>query len=165
MSEKFKLYDKTEKYNFKYLLDHYVSNQNEIKKFLKKILVKNVFKEAYKILFGNDDYKLLNKKYLKELIDNRIRFAPIRPFGSAALTDKMSLNTYISAIKRDIEKDRNSEEIQLILNTGCYVSIGEHEIFNLLDGLPHYEKNCLLSIKTPRKKNFDGEAEGGLYLE
>ena len=41
----------------------------------------------------------------------------------------------------------------------------EHEIFHLLFSLPYYEKNCLFSIKTPKKKNYEGEAEGGLYLE
>ena len=158
-------YEIEERYNFNYLIIYYVSNQNKIKIFLKKILVKRVFKEAYSILFGNDEYKLLNKKYLQELIDNRLKFAPIRPYGAAALSDKMSLSTYISAIKKEIKSDRDSDEIKLILNTGCFVSIGEHEIFHLLDSLPHYENNCLLSINAPRKKNFDGEAEGVIYLE
>ena len=133
---------------------------------MKNILIKNVFKEAYKILFGNDEYKLLNERYLEEFVDKRLKFAPIRPFGSAALSDKMSLNTYIAAKKRLIQ-DVESDEIRLILNTGCYVSIEEHEIFHLLDCLPYYENNCSISIKTPRKKNYNynGKAEGGIYLE
>ena len=164
LSNKFDKYDKEEKYNFKYLIDNFVSNQNEIKSFLKIILKKNVFKEAYKILFGNEEYKLLNDRYLEEFIDKRLKFAPIRPYGSSALSDKMSLNTYIVAKKRIIQYIK-SEEIELILNTGCYVSIEEHEIFHLLDFLPYYENNCSKSIKTPRKKNYNGEVEGGIYLE
>ena len=166
MSESFKYvqYELEERYNFNYLVENYVSNQNEIKEFLKIILVKNVFKEAYKILFGDDDYKLSNNRYLEELIDKRLKFVPIRPLDSAALSDKMSLNTYIVAKKREIINE-DSENIKLILNTGCYVLIEEHEIFHLLDCLPHYENNCSFSIKTPRKKNYEGEAEGGKYLE
>ena len=164
LSSKFDMYDKEEKYNFKYLIDNYVSNQNEIKSFLKNILIKNVFKEAYKILFGNEEYKLLNDRYLEEFIDKRLKFAPIRPYGSAALSDKMSLNTYIVAKKRIIQNIK-SEEIELILNTGCYVLIEEHEIFHILDCLPYYENNCSKPIKTPGKKNYNGEAEGGIYLE
>ena len=164
LSRKFDKYDKDEKYNFKYLIDNYVSNQNEIKSFLKNILIKNVFKEAYKILFGNEEYKLLNDRYLEEFIDKRLKFAPIRPYGSAALSDKMSLNTYIVAKKRIIQNIK-SEEIELILNTGCYVLIEEHEIFHILDCLPYYENNCSKPIKTPGKKNYNGEAEGGIYLE
>ena len=164
LSRKFDKYDKDEKYNFKYLIDNYVSNQNEIKSFLKNILKKNVFKEAYKILFGNEEYKLLNDRYLDEIIDKKLKFAPIRPYDSASLLDKMSLNTYIVAKKRIIQ-NANSEEIELILNTGCYVSIEEHEIFHLLDCLPYYENNCSKPIKTPGKKHYNGEAEGGIYLE
>ena len=166
MSESFKYveYELEERYNFNYLIENYVSNQNEIKKFLKIILVKNVFKEAYKILFGDDNYKLSNKRYLEELIDKRLKFAPIKPLGFSALSDKMSLNIYITAKKREIINE-DSENMKLILNTGCYVSIGEHEIFQLLNYLPHYESNCLFSIKTPRKKNYEGEAEGGKYLD
>ena len=136
LSNKFDKYDKDEKYNFKYLIDNFVSNQNEIKSFLKIILKKNVFKEAYKILFGNEEYKLLNDRYLEEFIDKRLKFAPIRPYGSASLSDKMSLNTYIVAKKRIIQYIK-SEEIELILNTGCYVSIEEHEIFHYLNCLPY----------------------------
>ena len=166
LNEKYKDYILEEKYNFKYLIDNYVSNQNEIKKFLKNILVKNVFIEAYSILFGNDnEYKLLNKRYLNELIDNRLKFAPIRPYSAAALSDKMSLNTFIVAKPRTIIGKEITGKIKLILETGCYVSIEEHEIFHLLDSLPHYENNCTKSIKTPRKKNYKGEAEGGVYLE
>ena len=164
LSDRFNIYDDNEKYNFDYLINHYVSNQNEIKLFLKNILKKKVFQEAYQILFGNNKYKLLNERYLEEFIDKRLKFAPIKPFDSAALTDKMSLNTYISA-KRRVLQNEISKNLNIILITGCYVSIEEHEIFQLLHCLPHYENNCLLSIKTPRKKNFLGQAEGGIYLE
>ena len=164
LSDRFNEYNDNEKYNFEYLVNNYVSNQNEIKLFLKNILKKKVFQEAYQILFGNNNYKLLNERYLKEFIDKRLKFAPIKPFNSAALTDKMSLNTYISTKERVVQNEI-SKKINIILNTGCYVLIEEHEIFHLLDCLPHYENNCSLSIKTPRKKNFIGEVEGGIYLE
>ena len=157
-------YELEERYNFDYLINNYAPNQNKIKKFLTTILVKKVFKDAYKILFGNVDYKLLNERYLDELINKRLKFAPIRPFDSTALSDKMSLNTYIAAQKREMS-DEELDGTKLLLKTGCYALIEEHEIFHLLGCLPHYENNCSLSIKTPRKKNYEGKAEGGLYLE
>lgn len=165
--------EKEEKYNFDYLINNFVPNQKKIREFLKKILQKNVFIELNKILFGDDnDYKLLNNRYLTEFIDNRLKFAPIRPFGCAAASDKLSLNTYICAKKRKIffnlngeEGDLEDKEVEEILNTGNYVLIEEHEIFHLLDSIPYYENNCSLSIETPRKKNYDGETEGGKYLE
>ena len=101
---------------------------------------------------------------MDELINKRLKFAPIRPFDSTALSDKMSLNTYIAAQKREMS-DEELDGTKLLLKTGCYALIEEHEIFHLLGCLPHYENNCSLSIKTPRKKNYEGKAEGGLYLE
>ena len=80
--------------------------------------------------------KNFDVRYLNEFIDKRLKFAPIRPYGSAALTDKISLNTYIAAKKRVIQIEGSKNYIP-ILNTGCYVLIGEHEIFNLLDCLPY----------------------------
>ena len=160
--------EQEEKYNFNYLINNYVSNQNQIKEFLKKIFKKNVFIEINQLLFGDDnDYKLLNDRYLNEFIDKRLKFAPIRPFECAGVSDKLSLNTYICAKKRVsyITLTECIEELEKILNTGNYILIEENEIFHLLGCIPYYENNCSSSIKTPRKKNYNGETEGGKYLE
>ena len=160
------------KYNFDYLSKICVCNQDKIKCFLKTILTKKVFLDIYEILFGNKEYKYLNKEYVDELIDNRIKFVPIGSFDSLALSDKMSISTIIF-IKDKAIKDSNlyyeTEEIEYevkkeILNTGRYVTIELHEIFHLFNCIPYYENNCSLSIKTPRKKNFE-DCEGGNYLE
>jgi len=167
-----KHFTNNKKYNFDYLSKYSVKNQDKIKSFLKTILTKKVFLDIYEILFGNKEYKYLKKAYLDELIDNRIKFVPIGPLDSLALSDKISISTMIS-IKDKIIKDTNqdngiieiSNEIKNeILSTGSYVSIGEHEIFHLFNCIPYYENNCSLSIKTPRKKYFN-ECEGGRYLE
>lgn len=160
---------KEEKYSFNYLLNNHVNakNQNEIKQFLKNILKKRVFVDVYEILFGNKNSKLLNERYLEELIEKRFIFAPIRPGNTLAVSDKISLNTLLSTKQRDINSKTNKikfENLKEILNTGNYVLNGEHEIFHLLNCIPYYENNCSISINTPRKKNVE-MAEGGNYLE
>ena len=165
----FKKYIKEEKYNFDYLLRNYVKNKKDIKQFLKNILKKNVFIEVYKILFGeNNNYKLLDERYLEEFIDNRLEFVPIKPYDALAISDKIALNTLISTKRRKINLETDKitlEHLKEILNTSNYVVDEEHEIFHLLDCLPYYENNCSISINTPRKKEYDGKSEGGNYLE
>ena len=157
------------KYNFDYLVKNCVRNQDKIKSFLKNILAKKVFLDINEILFGNKEYKYLNKNYIDELIDNRIKFVPIGPYDSLALSDKISISTMIS-IKDKLIKDSNlydAIEYKIkseILNTASYISIELNEIFHLFNCIPYYENNCSLSIKTPRKKYLE-DCEGGHYLE
>jgi len=101
-----KHFQQDKKYNFDYLSKNCVNNQDKIKSFLKTILSKKVFLDIYEILFGNKEYKYLNKKYIDELIDNRIKFVPIGPADSLALSDKVSISTMIS-IKDKTIKDSN----------------------------------------------------------
>ena len=164
----FKGYTKEEKYNFDYLLNNYVKNQDNIKKFLKNILNKRVFKEAYSILFENQTYKLSDKIYLDEFINKRLKFAPIRPSNTVAISNKISLTTFISTQDRTSGLKSNKIELKIlkeILNTARYVLTEEHEIFHLLVCLPYYENNCTVSIDTPKKEKYEGKEEGGIYLE
>ena len=157
-----------EKYNFDYLLNKGVKNQDKIKQFLKNILTKKVFIEAYENLFGDDNYKLKDKKYLDEFIDNRLKFAPIRPSETLGLTDKISLNTIITNKNGCIFKQTDKitlDHLSDILYTANYVVVEEHEIFHILDCIPYYENNCSISINTPRKEQYKGKSEGGNYLE
>ena len=154
------------KYNFNYLLNNYVSNQKEIKSFLKKILKKKVFLEAYQILFKkHENIPINNDAILEEFIDKRMKFAPIMPFGCASFSDKISLNTYISINKKEITNKLQFKNAVEILNTGQYILIGEHEIFHILNCIDYYESNCSVSIEAPWKKNYDGRNESGEYLE
>ena len=112
--------------------------------------------------------KLLEQTYLDEFIDKRLIFAPIKPFSTLAVSDKISLSTIIALLSKQIVTQFGSnlsEKIKEILNTGSYVLIEEHEIFHLLNCIPFYETNCAISINTPRKKNYTGKSEGGEYLE
>ena len=159
-----------EKYNFDYLLDNYVRNQEKIKHFLKNILQKNVFKEVYKTLFGDEKCKLFNDIYLDEILNKRLKFAPIKPYGTAGLTDKISLNSYVSTNEKNIEFkfDIQFNNLEEVLYTGGYVLTAQHEIFHLFTCIPYYENNCCISIKTPRKKNYeveDKDVECGRYME
>ena len=163
----FKEYEKDEKYNFTYLMNNYVKNQKDIKNFLKNILKQKVFIDIYEFLFGNRNYKLLDERYLEEFVDKRLKFVPIKPSQTLALSDKISLNTFLSTRTREINKKTNNvslENLTEILNTANYVVNDEHEVFHLLDCLPYYENNCSISIETPRKIDYK-EKEGGFYLE
>ena len=165
----YKNYSKEEKYNFNYLLNNYVKNKDKIKEFLSKILKKNIFKEIYFILFGNENYKLLDERYLTELIMNGLVFAPIRPNGAVAISDKISLDTFISTKKNDIIENKSFniklDDLKKILNTSSYILAEEHEIFHLLNCILYYENNCSIPIDTPRKNKFEEIKEGGVYLE
>ena len=158
-----------EKYNFNYLLNNYVKNEDKIKQFLNNILQKNVFIEVYKILFGNDNYKIKYKRYLDEFVNKRLAFVPIRPNRVSAISDKISLNTFISTQHSELilkgSKIINAKNLKELLNTAKYIFNEEHEIFHLINCIPYYENNCLISINTPRKEKYEGESEGGIYLE
>ena len=173
----YKKYKKNEKYNFDYLLNNYVKNKDKIKEFLNNILHKNVFIEAYKILFGDNKYKDRYKKYLEEFVNKRLEFVPIRPYRASALSDKISLNTFISTQKSESHLKHsykiNPKQIKKILITAKYVLNEEHEIFHLINCIPYYENNFSISINTPRKRIYEvenneedrDESEGGIYLE
>lgn len=148
-------------------MNNYVKNQKDIKNFLKNILKQKVFIDIYEFLFGNRNYKLLDERYLEEFVDKRLKFVPIKPSQTLALSDKISLNTFLSTRTREINKKTNNvslENLTEILNTANYVVNDEHEVFHLLDCLPYYENNCSISIETPRKIDYK-EKEGGFYLE
>ena len=163
-------FGKEDIYNFYYLVDIFEKKHIKIREFLKKIMTKQTFKDAYNILFGDKNYKLLDPKYLDEFIDKRLKFVPTRAFSTLAISDKISLNTFIFIKNRNIitSSKLNTfilDSLSEILNTGCYVLTEEHEIFHLLDCIPYYENNCAISRNTPRKRYYQGKVEGGEYLE
>ena len=161
-----KNYSKEEKYNFNFLIKNYITNQDKICQFLLNILNKKVFREAYRILFGDEEYKLSDERYLKEFIEKRLKFVPIKPNGARAISDKYSLNTFISTKKHDIIINNSnkieSEKIKEILNTSYYILTEEHEIFNILNSIPYYENNCAVSMDTYA---YIDKEEGGIYLD
>ena len=159
-----------EKYIFDYLIDKFSKKQAKLKKFLKSILTKQTFKDAYYILFCDEKYKLSDSRYLDEFIDKRLHFIPTRAESKFAISDKISLNTFIFIKSRNIVAPIDLSPLFLnvlkdILNTGGYALIEEHEVFNLLDCIPYYENNCAISKDTPRKRYYDGKNEEGEYLE
>ena len=164
-----KNYPKEEKYNFTYLLNFYRKKQDKIYQFLHNILQKRVFREVYKILFGDENYKLLDERYLKEFIEKRLRFVPMKLNGVGAISDKYSLNTFISTKNYEIiinNSDKiDKEKSKEIFETSNYVLLEENEIFHLLNCIPYYENNCSISIDTPRKNNYTNKEDEEIYLE
>ena len=131
---------------FIYIIDNFEKRHNKIKIFLKKIFVKQTFIDAFKILFGNGNYKLKDPEYWKEFIDNRLKFIPSKPFSTLAISDKISLNTFIFIKNRNIISPNKLnpsilDSLREILNIGCYILTEEYEIVNLLECIPYYENN------------------------
>ena len=164
-----KNYSKEEKYNFTYLIKNYIKNQDKICQFLFNIIQKKVFREAYNILFGDENYKLLDERYLKEFIEKRLIFVPINLNGARAISDKYSLNAFISTkncpmIINNVDRIE-VKKLKEILNISNYILKGVNEIFHLLNYIPYYENNCSISINTPRKYKFISKEEAEDYFE
>ena len=114
---------------------------------------------------------------MEEFVNKRLEFVPIRPNKASALSDKISLNTFISTQKSEFQLKHsykiNPKQIKKILITAKYVLNEEHEIFHLINCIPYYENNFSISINTPRKRIYEvenneedrDESEGGIYLE
>ena len=106
---------------------------------------------------------------MDEFVNKRLAFVPIRPNRVSAISDKISLNTFISTQHSELilkgSKIINAKNLKELLNTAKYIFNEEHEIFHLINCIPYYENNCLISINTPRKEKYEGESEGGIYLE
>ena len=109
---------------------------------------------------------------MEEFVNKRLEFVPIRPRRASTLSDKISLNTFISTQNYETKLKRcyklKPKNIRKVLTTAKYVLNEEHEIFHLINCIPYYENNFSISINTPRKGKLEGyedESEGGIYLE
>ena len=158
-----------EKYNYNYMIENPPLNLDidKIKKFVTKTFSSRVFKEAFEILIGKEDYnKIFNEQMICEFV-NKMKFLPVKFSSSVAFIDRFSFVSVIPTMKKNIiflKINPKEKEISLILENGIEVSIIFHEFGHAINGVISFKENRLKSNDTPRKKYVKFK-EGGYYLE
>ena len=165
LSEK---YDKEELYCYEYLIKHPPLRINiaHIKEFLKIVLSSNVFKDLFKFLTGRDDYEEIFNLDMITYIINNIQFIPLNFKNTSAFTDKLTLCTYISTMKKTIFYNLGKADNKIFetLENGIIIEIEFHEFGHIISAVLSYINNIGSLVNTPRKKNFKIN-EGGYYIE
>ena len=69
---------------------------DNIKKFLKIIFKGNIFKSIYKLLYTEEDLKIIMKdEFIDDYIDNHLFLIPYKSENYCGITDRFSCNSYI----------------------------------------------------------------------
>ena len=159
-------------YNLDALMDNnelspYIS---KIKQFLKKIVDKNVYKQAIKQLFP-EYYRSLtsnNNEEIKEYIDKRIKFYPFQKLDLSGITDKLSCYSFIPSINFLFEEysaisNQNKETCKI----GLTIVNSLHEINHASHVIIFFKGNNKDLINSPERiinENLSS-TEGGFSLE
>ena len=169
------LYNIEDFYTFDFKLNEINSNSyiNDIKTFLKIILKKNVFKEVFKLLYGNDYLDFFNnEKFLSEIIDNHLKFIPFKSNNNCGMTDRFTLDSYIFFENKPITygdiiiNDNDRQLVEEALKIGKVIVIIFHELnHNIYSYLLYFFNNINYSFQTPRKSKISEFREGGFYIE
>ena len=159
-------------YNLDALMDNnelspYIS---KIKQFLKKIVDKNVYKQAIKQLFP-EYYRSLtsnNNEEIKEYIDKRIKFYPFQKLDLSGITDKLSCYSFIPSINFLFEEYSNiSEQNKETCKIGLTIVNSLHEINHANQVIIFFKGNNKDLINSPERiinENLSS-TEGGFSLE
>ena len=167
--------DLIELYSFDYLLEKINKDLeiNNIKNFLKIIFKSKLFSEIFYFFYGNEYLDFFSDElFVKEIVDNHIKFVPYKSIGSCAVTDRFSLNSYIFIEEKTISYSNNidnQEDRQLIsdaLKIGRAIAIIFHEInHNLYSYILFFYNKINLSFESPRKSKVNDLKDGGFYME
>ena len=148
-------------------LTPYVS---KIKQFLKKIVDKNVYKQAIKKLFP-EHYRSLtsnNNEEIKEYIDKRIKFYPFQKLNLSGITDKLSCYSFIPSINFLFEEYSNiSNQNKETCKIGLTIVNSLHEINHVNQVIIFFKGNNKDLINSPGRiinENLSLK-EGGFSLE
>ena len=159
-------------YNLDALMDNnelspYIS---KIKQFLKKIVDKNVYKQAIKQLFP-EYYRSLtsnNNEEIKEYIDKRIKFYPFQKLDLSGITDKLSCYSFIPSINFLFEEYSNiSNQNKETCKIGLTIVNSLHEINHANQVIIFFKGNNKDLINSPERiinENLSS-TEGGFSLE
>ena len=159
-------------YNLDALMDNnelspYIS---KIKQFLKKIVDKNVYKQAIKQLFP-EYYRSLtsnNNEEIKEYIDKRIKFYPFQKLDLSGITDKLSCYSFIPSINFLFEEYSNiSNQNKESCKIGLTIVNSLHEINHANQVIIFFKGNNKDLINSPERiinENLSS-TEGGFSLE
>ena len=163
-----KQYDKSELYNYNYLINHppLIIDIYKIKEFLKSVLNSNVFRELFEFLTGREDYKqIFSKNMINHIIDN-IQFIPLNYTNTSVFFDKLTLTTYISTMKKTLFCNAQyiDNKIYETLENGIIIEIEFHEFDHTISAVLSYLTHRESLINTPRKKNIEFN-KGVYYVE
>ena len=159
-------------YNLDALMDNnelspYIS---KIKQFLKKIVDKNIYKQAIKQLFP-EYYRSLtsnNNEEIKEYIDKRIKFYPFQKLDLSGITDKLSCYSFIPSINFLFEEYSNiSNQNKESCKIGLTIVNSLHEINHANQVIIFFKGNNKDLINSPERiinENLSS-TEGGFSLE
>ena len=159
-------------YNLDALMDNnelspYIS---KIKQFLKKIVDKNVYKQAIKQLFP-EYYRSLtsnNNEEIKEYIDKRIKFYPFQKLNLSGITDKLSCYSFIPSINFLFEEYSNiSNQNKETCKIGLTIVNSLHEINHANQIILFFKGSNKDLINSPERiinENLSSK-EGGFSLE
>ena len=158
--------------NYKKAYDTYnnIIDIDKIKKFLKKIFLSNVIKEAFQILYPSYiKFPFENEKDVDNYINKHLKFVVYYNSDSNAITDKFTLDTYIflkpKNIKiKNIENNQIIKLIENILYTSGIIKTNYHELNHNFYNIFYYHENGNIPLKTPRKEGLD-DREGGREME
>ena len=170
-----------ELYKYDALMEYYKNefDEDNVRKFINKILSSNVMKEAFKFFYGDeikypflDDEKEKGEDKAEKFLKKYLKFIPFKFKYTSALTNKFSMETYIflnsKIISIKIKKSNNSsidnKMISKALINGAIVLINDHECNHNFHNYFYLSKNGKESIKTPRKKDLESR-EGGYNME
>ena len=175
IKEIFQIY---ELYKYEYLSEYYKKkfDEDKFRNFISKILVSNVFKEAFSFFYGNDiKYPFMDKnnnmteEIAKKFLDTHLNFIPLKSLTTFAVTEKFSMETYIfldsNFISSSVDVNENNlsmdeELINKALTNGAIVAINEQEINHNFHNYYYFSKNGNETLRTPRKFDLNGREDG-----
>ena len=164
-----------ELYSFDYLLNEINKDLylKDIKNFLKVILKRKVFNEAFELVYGEENlHYFLNESILNEIIDNHIKFIPFLSYDNCGMTDRYTMDTYIFIERKPIiynnigNNNENKKLVEDALKIGRIISIIFHEINNIIYSyLLYFYNNINYSFQKQKKIKISEFKERGFYME
>ena len=157
-------------YNQAYDAYNNIIHIEKIKKFLKKIFLSNVIKEAFQVLYPSYiKYPFQTEKDAENYINKHLNFVPFYSSKSNSITDKFSSDSYIflkpkNIFVNNISSAQLSELLEKILYTSGNIKTNFHELNNNFYNMFYYHENGNIPLKTPRNEGLDIR-EGGRVME
>ena len=118
-------------YNYECLLNEKINdiNLDNIKKFLKLIFKGNIFKSIYKLLYTEEDLKIIMKdEFIDDYIDNHLFLIPHKSQNYCGITDRFSCNSYIFFGDNIVDNNKTiNKDITHILISSRFIVVTFHE--------------------------------------
>ena len=158
-------------YNYDYLLTKKEEEikLNDIKLFLKDIFKKKTFKNIFKLLYNDEELKIINENsFIDDYIDNHLFLIPFKNDGFCGITDRFGFNTYIMFDDEILNNNTNlilDDNFTKALKISRFVIIAFHEFNHYIYSYILHSNNYIkIFFDSPRKKEYKIR-EGGLLME